>query len=72
MFLHTDIPESRWWVVNSDDKKRARLNAIAHLLSMIPYHEVEQPTLKMPRRQRPDPTYVRPPLESQRFVPARY
>ena len=72
MFLHTDIPESRWWVVNSDDKKRARLNAIAHLLSMIPYHEVEQPTLKLPRRQRPDPTYVRPPLESQRFVPERY
>ena len=36
---------------------------------MIPYHEVEQPTLKMPRRQRPDPSYVRPPLESQRFVP---
>ena len=72
MFLHTDIPESPWWVVNSDDKKRARLNAMSHLLSMIPYHEVEQPTLKLPRRQKPDLSYVRPPIESQRWVPARY
>ena len=71
MFLHTDIPESPWWVVQSDDKKRARLNAIAHLLSMIPYHEVEQPPLKLPRRQKADETYVRPPIESQRWVPAR-
>ena len=72
MFLHTDIPESPWWVVQSDDKKRARLNAIAHLLSMIPYHEVEQPPLKLPRRQKADETYVRPPIESQRWVPARW
>jgi len=72
MFLHTDIPESPWWVVNSDDKKRARLNVIAHLLSMIPYHEVEQPVLKLPRRQKPETNYVRPPIESQRWVPARY
>jgi polyphosphate kinase 2 len=72
MFLHTDIPESPWWVVNSDDKKRARLNTMAHLLSMIPYHEVEQPALKLPRRQKPAEGYVRPPIESQRWVPARY
>ncbi len=72
MFLYTDIPESPWWVVHSDDKKRARLNAIAHLLSMIPYHEVEQPVLKLPRRQKVDDNYVRPPIESQRWVPARY
>ncbi|MGH9137006.1 MAG: polyphosphate kinase 2 [Acidimicrobiales bacterium] len=72
MFLHTDIPESPWWVVNSDDKKKARLNCISHLLSMIPYHEVEQPKLRLPGRQKPDESYVRPPIESMRWVPARY
>jgi polyphosphate kinase len=72
MFLHTDTPDSPWWVVNSDDKKRARLNTISHLLSMIPYHEVEQPVLKLPRRQQADANYVRPPITSQRWVPERF
>jgi polyphosphate kinase 2 len=67
-FAHTDIPEARWWVVNSDDKKRARLNVITHLLSMIPYRDLTPPPIKLPRRQK-DLGYVRPPLESQLFVP---
>ena len=43
MFVHTDIPEAPWHVVESDDKRRARINMIAHLLSTIPYHKVKQP-----------------------------
>ena len=41
MFVHTDIPEAPWYVVESDDKRRARINMIAHLLSTIPYHDVQ-------------------------------
>ena len=50
MFVHTDIPEAPWHVVESDDKRRARINMIAHLLSTIPYHDVRPPTLKLPPR----------------------
>jgi polyphosphate kinase len=50
MFVHTDIPEARWNVVASDDKRSARINMIAHLLSSIPYEKVEQPELSMPDR----------------------
>src|SRR5438477_1245393 len=48
MFVHTDIPESRWYVVESDDKRTARLNMIAHLLSTIPYREVQRLPLRLP------------------------
>ena len=54
--VHTDIPEARWYVVESDDKRRARLNMIAHLLSTLDYHDVAQPTLKLPKRPRPRAT----------------
>jgi len=68
MFTMTDIPEAPWYVVESDDKKRARINMIAHLLSTIPYHDVPEPKLKLPRR--PASTgYVRTPMEMQTFVP---
>ncbi|WP_151526823.1 polyphosphate kinase 2 [Serinicoccus kebangsaanensis] len=50
MFVHTDLPEARWNVVPSDDKRSARINMIAHLLSTIPYEEVEQSELTMPDR----------------------
>ena len=50
MFVHTDIPEARWNVVESEDKKRARINMIAHLLSSIPYEKVERAQLKLPKR----------------------
>jgi polyphosphate kinase 2 len=68
MFVHTDIPEAPWYVVDSADKRRARLNMMAHLLSTIAYHEVKPPELELPPR--PKPTgYVRAPRESQTFVP---
>ncbi|MFT3969821.1 MAG: polyphosphate kinase 2 [Micropruina sp.] len=50
MFVHTDIPEARWNVVESEDKKRARINMIAHLLASIPYQKVERPALTLPER----------------------
>ncbi|MGC5584936.1 polyphosphate kinase 2 [Ornithinimicrobium sp. W1679] len=50
MFVHTDIPEARWNVVESDDKRSARINMIAHLLSSLPWHPVDLPTLTMPDR----------------------
>lgn len=50
MFVHTDIPESRWRVVESDDKKRARINMIADLLNSVPYERVERPELQLPER----------------------
>jgi polyphosphate kinase len=68
MFTQTDIPEAPWYVVESDDKRRARVNMIAHLLSTIPYHDVPEPALTLPKR--PGATgYVRTPLEMQTFVP---
>lgn len=72
MFKYTDIKQCPWWVVNSDDKKRARLNCIAHLLSMIPYEDLTPPPMELPPR-RPDRTgYVRPPITDQTFVPEIY
>ncbi len=68
MFVHTDIPEARWHVVESDDKRRARINTIAHLLSTIPYHQVKQPSLKLPPRP-PAQGYIRTPRGMQDFVP---
>jgi polyphosphate kinase len=68
MFLHTDIEEAPWYVVDSTDKRRARLNMISHLLGTIGYHDVKPAPLKLPPR--PKPTgYVRAPVESQTFVP---
>ena len=68
MFVHTDIPEAPWHVVESDDKRRARINMIAHLLSTIPYHQVKLPGLRLP--DRPGATgYQRTPRDLQVFVP---
>jgi polyphosphate kinase len=68
MFVHTDIPEVPWYVVDADDKKRARLNCIAHLLSKIPYEEKRLPKIVLPPRQRDD-GYVRPPRDLYTYVP---
>ena len=68
MFVHTDIPEAPWYVVEADDKPRARLNCIAHLLSQIPYQPVDRPRIEIPERQS-DEGYVRPPREAFREVP---
>lgn len=71
MFSYTDTKQSPWYVVNADDKKRARLNVIAHLLSLIPYEDLTPEPLKLPPRQ-PDSGYIRPPLSDQTFIPERY
>jgi polyphosphate kinase 2 len=67
MMVHTDIAEARWYVVDSDDKRRARLNMIAHLLSSIDYKDVAHPSLKLPKRPAPR-GYERPPRETQTYV----
>ena len=71
MFKYTDIKEAPWYVVDADDKKRARLNCIHHLLSMIPYKDLTPAPIKLPPRQK-DKGYVRPPLENQTFIPEVY
>jgi polyphosphate kinase len=68
MFVHTDIPEARWHVVEADVKKVARLNCIAHLLSQIPWESKPMPDIEIPRRQE-DPGYVRPPQDLASYVP---
>jgi polyphosphate kinase 2 len=67
MFRYTDTKFSPWWVVNADDKRRARLNCISHLLSQVPYEDVTSAPLTLPERG-PD-NYVRPPVDEQTFVP---
>jgi len=68
MFRFTDTKQSPWFVVEADDKKRARLNCISHLLTKIPYEDLTPPKLELPPRQ-VDDTYVRPPFGDQTFVP---
>jgi polyphosphate kinase 2 len=68
MFIHTDIPEAPWHVVESEDKRNARINMITHLLSTIPYHKVREPDLKLPPRP-PSQGYVRAPRDMQAYVP---
>jgi len=71
MFDHTDIKQAPWYVVNAEDKKRARLNCMAHLLSMIPYEDRTQGAVELPPRQ-VDTSYIRPPISEQTFVPDVY
>ena len=71
MFAHTDIKQAPWYVVNADDKKRARLNVIHHLLSVIPYQDLTPDQIVLPPRE-PDSGYVRPPMTDQTFIPEVY
>jgi polyphosphate kinase 2 len=71
MFAHTDIKQAQWYVVNSDIKKHARLNCIAHLLSMIEYKDLTPEPIKLPEREK-GIGYVRPPISDQTFVPEIY
>jgi polyphosphate kinase 2 len=68
MFLHTDTPESPWYVVEADDKRRARLNCIAHLLGQVPYPPTEQKARRLPKRVK-DQSYQRPPRDLATYVP---
>jgi len=71
MLERTHIPEAPWWVVEGNDKKRARLNCMAHLLSQIPYEEVPHPDVVLPARVH-NPDYSRVPTPKELFVPNRY
>jgi polyphosphate kinase len=68
MMVHTDTPSSPWYVVESDIKKHARLNMMAHLLSTIEYYEVETPKVKLPRQPVVSENYHRPPRELSTYV----
>ena len=71
MFAATDTREAPWWVVQADDKERARLNCISHLLQVIPYEDTTPAQVVLPPRQ-VDAGYIRPPIRSQHFVPEKY
>jgi len=72
MFKYTDIKQAPWYVVNSDNKKRARLNCINHLLSVIPYQDLTPEPIVLPPRREDKTGYVRPPITDQTFVPEDY
>lgn len=71
MLARTHTPESPWWVVQANDKKRARLNCIHHLLSQIPYGEVDHPEVILPERVH-NPDYIRGPVPKDMYVPEIY
>ncbi len=71
MFVCTDIVEAPWYVVDAEVKKHARLNCIHHLLNVIPYQDVYEPVLKLPRRPKPS-SYTRSEFSDQRFIPFVY
>lgn len=71
LFDHTDIKQAPWVVVNAEDKKRARLNCISHLLTTIPYEDPPLGAIELPPRQE-DTGYIRPPITEQTFVPDVY
>jgi polyphosphate kinase 2 (PPK2 family) len=71
MLERTDIREARWWIVEADDKKRARLNCIQHLLSSIPYQEVLRDPVVLPARVH-NPDYLRSPVPKKMYVPPVY
>jgi len=70
MFAVTDSKQSPWYVVNSEDKKSARLNVIRHLLSLVAYRDLTPESLKLPPLRKTD--YVRPPMQNQNFIPVIY
>lgn len=71
MMEQTDVKECRWYVVDADDKEKARLNCISHILSMIPYEDVLPGPIELPPRVE-ESGYQRPPMEKQSFVPSTY
>lgn len=71
MFAHTDTKQSPWYVVNADDKKKARLNCIHHLLTKVPYQPLQYDDIELPPLPE-DVSYVRPPMDYQEFIPEVY
>lgn len=70
MFAYTDIKQAPWYVVNAENKKKARLNVIQHLLQLISYEDLTPKPLKLPPLDKSK--YVRPPMQDQTFVPEKY
>jgi len=68
MFVHTDIPEAHWWVVESEDKRASRLNVMSHLLSLVPFERTDPPKIHIPSRPKAV-DYDRPPREEMNPVP---
>jgi polyphosphate kinase 2 (PPK2 family) len=71
MFDYTDIKQAPWYVVDSDDKKRARLNCISHILKKIEYQDILPPPIELPPRTK-GTGYIRPPFDEQTFVDEKY
>jgi len=71
MLRHTDTSDAPWYVVEADVKRKARLNCISHLLSLIPYEDMTPVPVELAPRE-VHSEYVRPPMSSQRFVPETY
>ncbi len=71
MFASTDIKQAPWYVIEGDNKKRARLNVISHLLTLIDYQDMSPKAVELPPRQ-DDASYIRPPISDQTFVPEVY
>ena len=71
MLERTHIPEAPWWLVHADEKKRARLNCIHHLLSQIPYEEIPREPINMPSRQH-NPALAPHQMPAERYVPETY
>lgn len=69
MFIHTDITVAPWYIIESEDKKRSRINVISHLLSTIPYEKIDRPLPEIPERPESDNDYQRPPREDFHYVP---
>ena len=70
MFAATDTPQSQWYVVQTDNKERARLNCISHLLSVVPWKEIPRDKVKLPKRQKSH-GYVAPKW-NYRWIPEKY
>lgn len=71
MFAYTDTKQSPWYVVQADDKRKARLNCMHHLLSLVPHEDVPREKIILPPLEK-DKSYVRPPMSEQTFVPDKY
>jgi hypothetical protein len=72
MFKATDTKFAPWYIVPSDDKRRARLNCIRHLLSLIPYEQIPRKKVKLPKRSNKGAYDDRASIRNRRFIPARY
>ena len=72
MLKATDTKHAPWFILRSDDKRRARLNCIAHLLKLIPYKKVPRETIKLPKRSMKGAYDDQTSLDGRKFVPERY